>query len=239
MGSNGVIVEGFGRNSGDDDCMLNCLPEMKNVCFEHFKPFQDKMSLVLQHSRSHFSALAGRESFAGFLNVPLISDVLVKTIEVMFDAPKPCVVQPQNDEASANISWLDVVKERNYQAEYKGNGIYHFHMQDSGVIVHLSAFQHNMILSGLPRKLVQPWSYEKDVQTELNTLALAAEMTTLLNELASEGRLKPCLYPVQSLTSPCSHQSQQHCAWRDSKKRPNSPSQSAVKPKIGGFALSP
>ncbi|KAK9846941.1 hypothetical protein MYU51_000001 [Penicillium brevicompactum] len=43
-----------------------------------------------------------------------------------------------------------------------------------------------MILSGLPRKLVQPWSYEKDVQTELNTLALAAEMTTLLNELASE-----------------------------------------------------
>ncbi|CAG7966674.1 unnamed protein product [Penicillium salamii] len=186
MGSNGVIVEGFGRNSGDDDCMLNCLPEMKNVCFEHFKPFQDKMSLVLQHSRSHFSALAGRESFAGFLNVPLISDVLVKTIEVMFGAPKPCVVQPQNDEASANISWLDVVKERNYQAEYKGNGIYHFHMQDSGVIVHLSAFQHNMILSGLPRKLVQPWSYEKDVQTELNTLALAAEMTTLLNELASE-----------------------------------------------------
>lgn len=239
MGSNGVIVEGFGRNSGDDDCMLNCLPEMRNVCFEHFKPFQDKMSLVLQHSRSHFSALAGRESFAGFLNVPLISDVLVKTIEVMFDAPKPCVVQPQNDEASANISWLDVVKERNYQAEYKGNGIYHFHMQDSGVIVHLSAFQHNMILSGLPRKLVQPWSYEKDVRTELNTLALAAEMTTLLNELASEGRLKPCLYPVQSLTSPCSHQSQQHCAWRDSKKRPNSPSQSAVKPKIGGFALSP
>ncbi|CAG7932882.1 unnamed protein product [Penicillium olsonii] len=186
MGSNGVIVEGFRRNSGDDDCMLNCLPEMRNVCFEHFKPFQDKMSLVLQHSRSHFSALAGRESFAGFLNVPLISDALVKTIEVMFDAPKPCVVQPQSDEASANISWLDVVKERNYQAEYKGNGIYHFHMQDSGVIVHLSAFQHNMILSGLPRKLVQPWSYEKDVQTELNTLALVAEMTTLLNELASE-----------------------------------------------------
>ncbi|KAJ5230991.1 hypothetical protein N7489_011699 [Penicillium chrysogenum] len=186
MDSNTVTVEGSGHNVREDDCMLNCLPEMKSVYSEHFKPFQDKLSLVLQHSRSHFRALAGRESFAGFLNVPLISDVLVKTIEMMFEAPKPCVLQLQNDEVSANINWLDVVKEKNYQAEYKGNGIYHFHMWDRGVIVLLSAFQHNMILSGLPRKLVQPWSYEKDVQTELNTLALAAEMTSLVNELASE-----------------------------------------------------
>ncbi|OGE47051.1 hypothetical protein PENARI_c070G04274 [Penicillium arizonense] len=186
MDSNTVTVEGSGHNIREDDYTLNCLPEMKSVYSEHFKPFQDKLSLVLQHSRSHFMALAGRESFAGFLNVPLISDVLVKTIEMMFEAPKPCVLQLQNDEVSANINWLDVIKERDYQAEYKGNGIYHFHMRDRGVIVMLSAFQHNMILSGLPRKLVQPWSYEKDVQTELNTLALAAEMTSLANELASE-----------------------------------------------------
>ncbi|KAF4767871.1 hypothetical protein HAV15_002996 [Penicillium sp. str.  len=59
----------------------------------------------------------------------------------MFEAPKPCVLQLQNDEPSANINWLDVVKERNYQAEYKGNGNYHFHMRDRGVIVQLSAFQ--------------------------------------------------------------------------------------------------
>ncbi|KAJ5365312.1 hypothetical protein N7517_008198 [Penicillium concentricum] len=52
----------------------------------------------------------------------------------MFGAPKHCVLQLQNDEASANINWLDVVKERNYQAEYKGNGIHHFHMWDRGVI---------------------------------------------------------------------------------------------------------
>ncbi|CRL29507.1 unnamed protein product [Penicillium camemberti] len=66
-----------------------------------------------------------KESFAGFLNVPLISDVLVKIIEAMFEAPKPC---------------LNVVKERNYQAEYKGNEIYYFYMRDRGVIVQLSAF---------------------------------------------------------------------------------------------------
>ena len=188
MDSYAVTVEGSGHNVREDDCTLNCLPEMKSVYSEHFKPFQDKLSLVLQHSRSHFRALAGRESFAGFLNVPLISDVLVKTIEMMFEEPKPCVLQLQNDEVSANINWLDVIKERDYQAEYKGNGIYHFHMRDRGVIVLLSAFQHNMILSGLPRKLVQPWSYEKDVQTELNTLALAAEMTSLVNELASDSK---------------------------------------------------
>ncbi|OQD64340.1 hypothetical protein PENANT_c437G09739, partial [Penicillium antarcticum] len=186
MDSNAATVEGAGHNVRGNDCMLNCLPEMKSVYYEHFKPFQDKLSSVLQHSRSHITALAGRESFAGFLNVPLISDVLVKTIEVMFEAPKPCVLQLQNDEASANINWLDVVKEKDYQADYKGNGNYHFHMRDRGVIVQLSAFQHNMILSGLPRKLVQPWSYEKDVQTELSTLALAAEMTSLVSHLASE-----------------------------------------------------
>ncbi|KAJ5593599.1 hypothetical protein N7537_010503, partial [Penicillium hordei] len=186
MVTNAVAVEGSGRNIREDDCILNCLPEMKSVYSEHFKSFQDMLSLVLQHSRSHFRALAGRESFAGFLNVPLISDVLVKTIEGMFEAPKPCVLPLQNDEASANINWLDVVKERDYQAEYKGNGSYHFHMRDRGVIVQLSAFQHNMVLSGLPRKLIQPWSYEKDVQTELNTLALTAEMTSRMNQLASE-----------------------------------------------------
>ncbi|KAJ6038420.1 uncharacterized protein N7446_005220 [Penicillium canescens] len=186
MDSNAVTVEGSGHDVTDDECMLECLPEMRNVYSAHFKPFQDKLSSVLQHSRSHFRALAGRESFAGFLNVPLMSDALVKTIEVMFEAARPRVLQLRNDEVNANIHWLDVIKESDYQAEYKGNGIYHFHMRDRGAIVQLSAFQHNMILSGLPRKLVQPWSYEKDVQTELNTLALAAEMTSLMNELASE-----------------------------------------------------
>jgi hypothetical protein len=34
-------------------------------------------------------------------------------------------------------------------------GTYHFHMRDRGVIVQLSAFQHEMVLSGLPRKLIQ------------------------------------------------------------------------------------
>ncbi|KAJ5704406.1 hypothetical protein N7536_000095 [Penicillium majusculum] len=186
MDTNADTVEGSGHNVREDDCILNRPPEMKGVYFEHFKPVQDKLSLVLQHSRSHYRALAGRESFAGFLNVPLISDVLVKTIEAMFEAPKPCVLQLQTGEASANIDWLDVVKERNCQAEYKGNEIYHFHMRDRGVIVQLSAFQHNMILSGLPRKLVQPWSYERDVQTELNTLALTAEMVSRMNQLASQ-----------------------------------------------------
>ena len=117
----------------------------------------------------------------------------------MFEAPKPYVLQLHNDEASANINWLDVVKERNYEAEYKGNGTYHFHMRDRGVIVQLSAFQHNMVLSGLPRKLIQPWSYEKDVQTELNTLALTAEMTSQMNQLASESKPTQTLYLSYSL----------------------------------------
>ena len=198
MDSNAVTVEGPGLNVTDDECMLECLPEMRNVYSEHFRPFQDKLSSVLQHSRSHFRALVGPESFAGFLNVPLMSDALVKTIEVMFEAAKPRVLQLRNDEVNANIHWLDVIKESDYQAEYKGNGIYHFHMRDRGAIVQLSAFQHNMILSGLPRKLVQPWSYEKDVRTELNTLALAAEMTSLMNKLASECK------QTQSLSLSCS-----------------------------------
>ncbi|KAJ6019978.1 hypothetical protein N7522_000053 [Penicillium canescens] len=186
MDSNAATVEGTGHNVRENDWLLNSLPKMRLVYYEHFKPFHDKLSSVLQRSRSHFTALAERESFAAFLSVPLISDVPVKKIEGMFETPKPRVLLLQNDEASANINWLDVVKEKNYQAEYKGNGNYHFHMLDWGVIVQLSAFQHNMILSGLPRKLVQPWSYEKDVQTELSTLALAAEMTSLENHLASE-----------------------------------------------------
>ena len=79
-------------------------------------------------------------------------------------------------------------------------------MRERGVIFQLSALQHNMVLSGLPRKLIQPWSYEKDVQTELNTLALTAEMTSQMNQLASESKpTQTIYYPIYSLTSPRSH----------------------------------
>ncbi|KAF4766163.1 hypothetical protein HAV15_010624 [Penicillium sp. str.  len=50
MDTNADTVEGSGHNVGEDDCMLNRLPEMKSVYSEHFKPVQDKLSLVLQHS---------------------------------------------------------------------------------------------------------------------------------------------------------------------------------------------
>ncbi|KAJ5366130.1 hypothetical protein N7541_000071 [Penicillium brevicompactum] len=181
-----VNVEGYGHNIGRDDCVMEFLPELSRVYWEHFQPSQDTLSFVLEQSQSHLKALAGHESFAGFLDVSLMSDVLAKKTEVIFEAPSPCIFRSENGAASANISWLDVVKEKDYQAEHQGNGVYHFHMRDQGVIVQLSSFQHNMILSGLPRQLVQPWSYEKDVQMELCTLALAAEMTSTMNQLASE-----------------------------------------------------
>ncbi|CAG7947357.1 unnamed protein product [Penicillium salamii] len=181
-----VNVEGYGHNIGRDDCSMDFLPEMNRVYWQHFQLSQDKLCSILQQSQSHLRALVGRESFAGFLNVSLMSDMLAKKTEVIFEAPRPCVLQPENGEAAVDISWLDVAKEKNYQAEHKGNGIYHFHMPDRDVIVQLSTFQHNMILSGLPRKLVQPWSYEKDVQMGLYSLALAAEMTSLINQTASE-----------------------------------------------------
>lgn len=77
-------------------------------------------------------------------------------------------------------------------------------MRDRDVIVQLSTFQHNMILSGLPRKFVQPWSYEKDVQMELYSLALAAEMTSLINQTASEGKYAPSCGDPYSLAHPTS-----------------------------------
>lgn len=199
-----VNVEGYGHNDGRDDCSMDFLPEMNRVYWQHFQPSQDKLCSILQQSQSHLRALVGRESFAGFLNVSLMSDMLAKKTEVIFEAPRPCVLQPENGEAGVDISWLDVVKEKNYQAEHKGHGIYHFHMRDRDVIVQLSTFQHNMILSGLPRKLVQPWSYEKDVQMELYSLALAAEMTSLINQTASEGKYAPSCGDPYSLAHPTS-----------------------------------
>lgn len=109
-----VNVEGYGHNIGGDDCGMDFLPEMNRVYWQHFQPSQDKLCFVLQQSQSQLKALVGRESFAGFLNVPLMSDILAKKTEVIFEAPKPYVLQPKNDEASTNISWLDVVKEENY-----------------------------------------------------------------------------------------------------------------------------
>ncbi|CAG8926421.1 unnamed protein product [Penicillium salamii] len=102
--SNNIIVKGSNYNNRDNDYILNCLLEMRNICFEHFKPFQNKISLILQNSQSHFNTLAGCKSFTGFLNILFISNILVKTIEIIFNALKPYIVQPQNNKTSANIN---------------------------------------------------------------------------------------------------------------------------------------
>jgi hypothetical protein len=78
MDADAVNVEGYGHNIGWDDCSMDILPEMNRLYWQHFQPSEAMLRSVLQQSRSHLRALVGRESFAGFLNVSLMSDILVK-----------------------------------------------------------------------------------------------------------------------------------------------------------------
>ncbi|KAJ5743437.1 hypothetical protein N7533_010539 [Penicillium manginii] len=67
--------------------------------------------------------------------------------------------------------------------EYKEAEVYHNYLDDFKAIAELSDIRHNMILSGLPQKLAQPWYY---IQTELYTLSFMTEMAAISNQLASK-----------------------------------------------------
>jgi hypothetical protein len=90
----------------------------------------------------------------------------------------------------ASITWLDVMTACRNKIEYKEAEVYHNYLDDFKAIAELSDFHHNMVLSGLPQKLAQPWYY---IQTELYTLSFMTEMAAISNQLTSKGELAQVL----------------------------------------------
>ena len=113
-----------------------------------------------------------------------MSDELAKGIHSMFKSPGPHILDPEKLACAGNISWMDVVRETDYQAEKQPDGSYIYDLCSQGISIRLSDYQHGLLLSGLPQQLVQPWSFEKDVRAERGALRLIAREISTWNQLA-------------------------------------------------------
>lgn len=170
-------------NSGENHDLRNIFSDIQNNLLVKGRPLQDQLRSILEESQNFLAQLQDSESFASTLNVSLISVDLMKRIDFIFGSESPRLLHPARVSLSKPITWLDVVTESNSKVNFKGSGIYEYRLLTLDVIVELSEFQHNMILSGLPRKLISPWYYERDIQTEIHALSLTEEATHLSDHL--------------------------------------------------------
>lgn len=163
---------------------------IRETLLEHFQPRQERLCLALEASQELLNQFRRNTSFAAIFSAPMISINLMKGIDVIFGSRSPKITQLENGTTRTSITWLDVMTACRNKIEYKEAEVYHNYLDDFKAIAELSDFHHNMILSGLPQKLAQPWYY---IQTELYTLSFMTEMAAISNQLASKGELAQVL----------------------------------------------
>jgi hypothetical protein len=163
--------------------------ELRESLLEQFQPLQERLCLALEESQVILDQINKNASLAVVHNATMISVNLMKGIDAIFGSPSPKIIQLEDGTMQRTITWLDVMNADRSKIEFKEAEVYHYYLHDFNATAELSDFQHNMMISGLPQKLIQPWYYKRDVQTELYTLSFTAEMVAISNQLASKGEL--------------------------------------------------
>lgn len=163
--------------------------ELRECLLEQFQPLQERLCLALKESQDILDQFEKNASLAVVYNAPMIGVNLMKGIDAIFGSPSPKIIQLENGTMQRTITWLDVLNADRSKIELKEAEVYHYYLHYFNATAELSDFQHNMMISGLPQKLIQPWYYKRDVQTELYTLSFTAEMVAISNQLASKGEL--------------------------------------------------
>lgn len=165
----------------------NTLNYEENLRSLHFVPLQMKLRSILELLHTYSGVLDGNESLARHLKVPLVSNILTERINSILSSNGPRVLERENAGCEDHVSWMDVLREPHYQPERQNAEAYHLQMTARRVKVLLSAYEHDVILSGLLHQLVNPWSFVSDVQTEQAIMALALAEVSILRQLSAQG----------------------------------------------------
>lgn len=152
---------------------------LRESLLEQFQPLQEKLGFALEESQDLSNQFQRNASLAGIFNAPMISANLIKRIEAIFGSPSLKVNQLENGTIRKSITWLDDMTASKFKIKYKEAGIYHYYLDGFKETAELSGFQHNMILSGSPQKLIQPSYYKTDDRTELYKLLFMTDMVTI------------------------------------------------------------
>ncbi|KAJ5155662.1 hypothetical protein N7492_008500 [Penicillium capsulatum] len=134
-----------------------------------FKLSEEKLASTLELLRSYHVVLQAGVNLARLFQVPLTSDLKAPELGHLFDSLSPRVLEIEQGEHDT-IHWADVVRAPKYAPERQDDGKYHVRLDKSNALVELSGRDHETVMTGMPRQLIDPYSYPSDVVSEHNTV---------------------------------------------------------------------
>lgn len=145
---------------------------------------------ALEISKSYQKALQDGYSVARYMNMPLMSDILAEKISNLFSEVRPHILESEDKDCDNCISWIDVIREGPLQAE-QHNEKYRFRLRNRREVFEMTQFDFNLVLSGLPRKLVHPETHTSDILAEINAIDLLSSEVRAWKSAAAESKLSP------------------------------------------------
>lgn len=130
---------------------------------------------------SYQAVLQADVNFARLFDIPLSSALKLQGLESLF-RHNLNVIEKHHSESV--ILWVDVVLSSTYESEQQSDGSYQIRVDKGKVLV--SKEDHEFIMTGLPRQLVNPRSYPCDVASEINAVRLTHSQIAPWMDLASE-----------------------------------------------------
>lgn len=137
-----------------------------------FKLSEEKLTSTLELLWSYQVVLRADVNLARLFQVPLTSDLKASELGHLFDSLSPRVLEIEQG-GYDSIHWADVVRAPGYAPERQDDGKYHVRLDKGNALVELSGRDHETVMTGMPRQLIDPYSYPSDVFSELNTVKLA------------------------------------------------------------------
>ncbi|KUM57412.1 hypothetical protein ACN42_g9773 [Penicillium freii] len=177
---------------------------------QHMDTLRLTLLSALENSKSHQNALQDGHSVARYMNIPLMCDILAEKISYLFSEVRPHILESEDKDCDNCINWTDVIREGPLQAE-QHNEKYRFRLRGRREVFEMTQFDYDLILSGLPRKLVHPETHTSDILAEISAIDLltsemrawksaAAEITKNIDD--SLNRLTERLNKLEDLDVP-------------------------------------
>ncbi|OGE47664.1 hypothetical protein PENARI_c039G01478 [Penicillium arizonense] len=140
---------------------------------------------ALANSKSYQKVLQGGHNLARFMNIPLMSDILAEKISYLFSEVCPHIRDSEDKDSENCISWVDVVREDPFEVE-QHNEKYRFRLSDRQGVFEMTQFDYDFILSGLPRKLINPQTHTGDILAEISAIDLLTSEMKAWRGVAAE-----------------------------------------------------
>lgn len=126
------------------------------------------------------------------MNVPLMSDILAEKVSHLFSDARPHVLEIEEGENNDGITWIEVIREGPFQAEQKDEK-YRFRLHNREALFEMTQFDYDLILSGIPWRLVHPQSHTSDVLAEISAIDIMASEMRLWKGIAVKSTLSRSL----------------------------------------------